>query len=139
MRGSNKGVSVPAPGVWPVAVQDKEEASHEFITVVDIEAQNGVVHVIDTVILPELTPTNVEDFEQMTLNFYPNPAVDRITFQSDEIGGIIRLIDISGKLLLEKQVRQYSQPVELNGIKSGVYFISLQNGNSLITKKLIVR
>jgi uncharacterized surface protein with fasciclin (FAS1) repeats len=259
MRGSNKGVSVPSPGIWPVAVQDMDEAPYEFTTVVDIAtsnddfsilvsaltredltidfvgilsgegpftvfaptndafaallaelgvsslaeidsatleavlqmhvlngkvmstdlmegmtattllgeeimfsleggatitdpngrvsnitavdlvAQNGVVHVIDTVILPEQTATNIEDFEEMTMNFYPNPAVDRITVQSDEIGGTIRLIDISGKLLLEKQVRQYSQPVELNGIKSGVYFISLQNGNSLITKKLIVR
>lgn len=259
MRGSNKGVSVPSPGVWPVAVQDMEEAPYEFttvvevaqssedfttlvaaltredltidfvetlsgegpftvfaptnaafsdllaelgvsaledidaatleavlqmhvlsgkvmstdltegmtattllseeimfsldggatitdpngrvsnITAVDIEAQNGVVHVIDTVILPELNPTNVEDFEEMTMNFYPNPATDKITVQSDEIGGTIRIIDISGKMLLEKQLRQYSQSVDLNGVKSGVYFISLQNGSSLITKKLIVR
>jgi len=73
------------------------------------------------------------------MNFYPNPAVDRITVESDQIGGTLRLIDISGKLLLEKQIRQYSETVELNGVKSGVYFISLQNGNERVTKKLIVR
>lgn len=259
MRGSNKGVSVPLPGIWPVAVQNMEEAPYEFNTVVDIAtinddfsilvsaltredlnidfvgtlsgegsftvfaptnaafadllaelgvsgleeidaatleavlqmhvlsgkvmsddltegmtattllgeeimfsldggatitdpngrvsnitavdlvARNGVVHVIDTVILPEQTATNIEDFEEMTMNFYPNPAVDRITVQSDEIGGTLRIIDISGKMLIEKELRQYSQSVELNGVKPGVYFISLQNENSLVTKKLIVR
>ncbi|MFW6259939.1 MAG: fasciclin domain-containing protein, partial [Tangfeifania sp.] len=109
------------------------------ITAVDIEAQNGVVHVIDTVILPEQAPTNIEDFGEMTMRFYPNPAVDKITVESDEIGGTLRLVDISGKLLLEKQIRQYSELVGLNDVKPGVYFLSLQNGSKVVTKKLIVR
>jgi transforming growth factor-beta-induced protein len=109
------------------------------ITAVDIEAQNGVVHVIDTVILMDLTPTNVKKLEEITFDFYPNPANGYITVRTDEIGSTLRIIDISGKMMRVEKVVNTSQRIDLNGLNAGVYFISVESEAKRITQKLIVR
>jgi transforming growth factor-beta-induced protein len=109
------------------------------IVAVDIEAQNGVVHVIDTVILMDLTPTSVTNLEQISFDFYPNPANVYITVRTDEIGSSLRIMDISGKLMHAEQIWNSSQRVDLNGVKSGVYFISIEGEGKRAIQKLIVR
>lgn len=109
------------------------------IVAVDIEAQNGVVHVIDTVILMDLTPTNVANLEKISFDFYPNPANGYITVRTDEIGSTLRIIDISGKLIRVEKVVNTNQRIDLNGVKSGVYFISVESEARRILQKLIVR
>ena len=109
------------------------------ITAVDIEAQNGVVHVIDKVILVDLTATSVASLENMRFDFYPNPASGYIIVRTDEIGSSLRIIDISGKLMHAEQIRNSSQRVDLNGVKAGVYFISIEGEGKRVTQKLIVR
>jgi transforming growth factor-beta-induced protein len=44
------------------------------ITGTDFEAKNGVVHVIDKVILPLLTSVDNEVLSRESVNVYPNPA-----------------------------------------------------------------
>jgi transforming growth factor-beta-induced protein len=109
------------------------------IVAVDIEAQNGVVHVIDKVILVDLTPTSVTNLEQISFDFYPNPANVYITVRTDEIGSSLRIMDISGKLMHAEQIWNSSQRVDLNGVKSGVYFISIEGEGKRAIQKLIVR
>ena len=109
------------------------------ITAVDIEAQNGVVHVIDKVILPDLTATGIEDYNEISMEFFPNPAIDFITVRTEDLGSVLRIIDISGKVMKIEEITQPSQQVNVSDMQSGMYFISLENGQSLITKKMIVR
>jgi transforming growth factor-beta-induced protein len=109
------------------------------ITAVDLEAQNGVVHVIDTVILSDLTPTNALQITNNSFGFYPNPANGFITVQSDNIGGTLRIMDVSGRILYSEKLVQPVKTIELSGVKSGMYFISLENNGSRIAKKLIVK
>jgi transforming growth factor-beta-induced protein len=109
------------------------------ITAFDIEAQNGVVHVIDTVILMDLTPTSVTSLEEISFDFYPNPATGFITVRTDEIGSTLRIIDISGKQMRVEKVVNTNQRIDLNGVNAGVYFISIESEAKRITQKLIVR
>ncbi len=109
------------------------------ITAVDIEAQNGVVHVIDTVILADLTATSALDISQNSFEFYPNPAGSYITVRLENAGSILRISDISGRILHAETVVQPTRRVELTGMKSGMYFISIESKGSVVTKKLIVR
>ena len=106
---------------------------------VDIEAQNGVVHVIDKVILVDLTSTSVTNLEEIRFDFYPNPATGYITVRTEESGSTLRIIDISGKLMHTEKLVQPVQRVELQGMNSGMYFISIESGNKRVTQKLIVR
>jgi transforming growth factor-beta-induced protein len=107
------------------------------ITAVDIEAQNGVVHVIDKVILP-LT-TSITSFDEMKFDFYPNPATGYITVRTEESGNTLHIVDISGKLMHTEKLVQPVQRVELQGLTPGMYFISIDSGSKKVTQKLIVR
>ncbi len=109
------------------------------ITGVDIEAQNGVVHVVDTVILPDLTTTSVLDTYKSGFNFYPNPASSYVTVQVQNEGSILHIADISGRILYTEKMIHHSQKIDLTGIKEGIYFIILEGANSKIAQKLIVR
>jgi transforming growth factor-beta-induced protein len=108
------------------------------ITAVDIEAQNGVVHVIDKVILPDLT-TNVSERMKPAMEFYPNPATGYITVRSENTGSLLHITNISGKQVFIEKLVQPVQRIDLTGINPGIYFLSVENSNSRVTEKLIVR
>ena len=109
------------------------------ISAVDIEAQNGVVHVIDKVILSDLTTTSVTDLEENRFEYYPNPASGYLTIRSENIGSTYRITDISGRIIRSDKMLQPVQRVYLSGMRPGLYFISLDSEGSALTQKLVVR
>ncbi|MEM6964832.1 MAG: fasciclin domain-containing protein [Bacteroidota bacterium] len=69
------------------------------VTTADIRTFNGVVHVINEVLLPDLT--SVRDLDQVSLNAYPNPTIDLITVDvpqemlDKEV--MVQLVNINGQ------------------------------------------
>ena len=109
------------------------------ITAVDIEAQNGVVHVIDTVILSDLKTTSTPLTAGLKADFYPNPASGFITVNSNYQEGTILIHDISGRNILSERLIQSTQRVDLSKIKPGIYFISIHSSSMRNTQKLIIK
>jgi transforming growth factor-beta-induced protein len=109
------------------------------ITAVDIEAQNGVVHVIDKVILLDLTTTSASLTAGIQAEFYPNPARGFITVNTNYPEGKVMISDISGRNILSERLNQSTQRIDISNIRPGIYFISFQNNNSRNTQKLIVK
>jgi uncharacterized surface protein with fasciclin (FAS1) repeats len=107
------------------------------VTVADIEAENGVVHVIDAVLIP--ATTNISELNDITFDIYPNPASDYIRINSNV--GIESLVirDIAGRVVTQMNNVSSSERIDLNGFKTGMYLVTMKNGNSVSTKKLIVR
>ena len=108
------------------------------ITEVDIEAQNGVVHVIDTVILADLSTSIIPDISELSFEFYPNPASNYITVTMKSEESILRIIDLSGRTLLTRKIVQPVQRIDLNEMRSGVYLISMESKNSIVTQRLLI-
>jgi len=69
-------------------------------------------------------------------SFYPNPAVHSITIYRKELGAAtVALTDISGKLLLQKNIVNMREEMTLPVLAPGVYFIQIND----MVKKLVVR
>lgn len=68
---------------------------------------------------------------------YPNPASEELNFKientnlfQDEIS--VKIIDLTGKLVLEQPIKQSSTKLNIQGIQSGLYFIELYRNQNLI-------
>ncbi|HSM49557.1 MAG TPA: T9SS type A sorting domain-containing protein, partial [Draconibacterium sp.] len=137
LSNGQKIVTVQGQEVTVTINEDGVFINNAKVTVVDLEAENGVVHVIDAVLVP--TTTNVSSLDEVTFDVYPNPATDYIRINSNI--GVESLIirDIAGRVVTQKNNLSSSERIELNGFKSGMYLVTMKNGNSVSTKKLIVR
>lgn len=83
----------------------------------------------------EFTVSVAEEREH-GLQFFPNPANDRITITGANAGGRIEIRDMQGKLLLAQQLNNGNQ-VSLDGIASGVYTLSVFTDEAVKTEILI--
>ena len=74
------------------------------VTVADIVTINGVVHVIDAVLVP-LT-LGVEEIPSLnSLEVFPNPAINKFSVALDLAQSeivLIDVLDITGKVVLQK-------------------------------------
>ncbi len=78
---------------------------------------------------------------------YPNPATEYIAIDFTTRSGeyvTLRVYDMTGKLIIDKALGNLPTGdqhlrINLNGVNSGLYFYELQQGNSLITDKFIVK
>ena len=81
------------------------------------------------------------------LSVQPNPASNfvKVSFNTPENMTVqLAIVDLTGKLIVNREYalnQPGSQEVDLNldGIRSGLYFIKITSGNQIQTKKLIVR
>jgi hypothetical protein len=137
LSNGQKIVTVQGESVTVTINDDGVFINNAKVTVADLEANNGVVHVIDVVLDP--TNTSISTLDDVTFEIYPNPATDFIRINSNV--GIESLIirDIAGRVVTQMNNLSSSERIELNGFKSGMYLVTMKNGNSVSTKKLIVR
>lgn len=87
------------------------------------------------------TPTTYFDESSILIAIYPNPTTENavyINFSSQFKGkGKIELFDLSGKLILNKDINSNNQKINLINVETGIYIIKIYNNDALIlTKKL---
>ena len=72
---------------------------------------------------------------------YPNPASNeiRITVYDIRNGAILRMSDISGKIIQSHTLNLPETRIDISGIPAGIYFVSLTGKNKSTVKKLIVK
>lgn len=115
------------------------------VTIADLEADNGVVHVIDAVLTPSTAISEVMfDVEHVTV--FPNPAGEFVNvkfsvLESSEIN--VEMYDMLGH-----QVRMFDQGYTYEGtytvefplydLDPGMYLLIINTGNSQIANKVKV-
>lgn len=76
-------------------------------------------------------------------NIYPNPASDliQIQYDSDQIeSGSIVLSNVLGQVVTTKAItanRSIYESIDVSGLDQGLYFVTLQLGSKLLTKRFI--
>ncbi|MFN9111856.1 MAG: T9SS type A sorting domain-containing protein, partial [Bacteroidota bacterium] len=84
-------------------------------------------------------------FEFDGFKLYPNPNDSNFTIEfnsnsNNKIG--IAVHDISGRVIYDKSYTNtglFSQPVKLENAQSGVYFVSISDGENKMVKRIVVR
>ena len=77
---------------------------------------------------------------------FPNPvADDLVIMRMDDRGEkaarentSMRLVDVNGRLVMQQMIRNETAVVNVSSLINGIYFVQLQTGNSIVTKKIII-
>ncbi len=89
--------------------------------------------------LSEIVGINNSAINNMSCNVFPNPGKSTFTIELPQSINECNLtiFDINGHELLKRKINDSKTQVELNNLSSGVYFVKLINGNSVVVKKII--
>jgi uncharacterized surface protein with fasciclin (FAS1) repeats len=112
------------------------------VTVADIVADNGVVHVINAVLLPPATTgiSNLySDADQLVI--YPNPASDQIMISNlnNLEKGLLSIVNLNGTTVLKQYLNSDSESIDISTLSPGAYFISLNAEEGKFKGKLLVK
>ncbi|HET6544666.1 MAG TPA: T9SS type A sorting domain-containing protein [Chryseolinea sp.] len=86
--------------------------------------------------------TGIEDKEISGLRIFPNPAHDNFTIDMVSINGFVKIYDAAGRVVFEKTVQDNSQGsllVPSSAWSDGVYFITINTGQNIISRKVVIK
>jgi len=126
LNGADVTVTINTDGVF---INDAQ------VTVADLIADNGVVHVIDAVLLPP-TPDDVVEAE-FSWTMMPNPATDVVTLSGIPAEATVSVFDLTGREV--HQVTPGQRVVTVSDLTAGTYLVMVKHGANVRTEKLIVR
>lgn len=132
LLGQDITVTIDANGVM---------INNAMVTVADIQTLNGVVHVLDGVLLPNLT--NVKDLDQLNFKVFPNPTTELITVDVPEqmIGKDVdaQLIGMNGTVYNSWKINDAKATLNVSDYPTGTYILLLSNdknyARSTVVKK----
>ena len=87
----------------------------------------------------QLNSTGIESVKSSNFNVFPNPANDYFTVDFPAHITDFKLIDVSGRVLIEQKVSETKVNVNCKNISNGMYFLQLNNSkNSFPFIKIII-
>ncbi|PLX25113.1 MAG: hypothetical protein C0599_01230 [Salinivirgaceae bacterium] len=73
-----------------------------------------------------------------TMKIYPNPAKDAISLDFKIENANVKIMDVSGKVVLSKEKVNRNEEINVSSLSHGMYFIVLENSSYYITDKLVI-
>lgn len=124
------------PDVNVSIVDDKVFINNAEVIVADIQTDNGVVHVIDMVLMP---PTSTNELPANKAQVYPNPTNSNVTIEFDEASfnnPQLTLINNNGQIVKRIPSFKSNSALSVNDLQNGLYSIVISDGINTITKRL---
>ncbi len=131
LQGEDITVTINAQGVF---INDAQ------VIVADLLADNGVVHVIDAILLPKTVNTE-DQFRSERIRIWPNPAMDHFQLElPTELSGEVRvmLFGMDGKLLHTWNSQVQNGRYDVSALPAGAYIVQLRSENFAAQRKLIL-
>lgn len=75
------------------------------------------------------------------IQIFPNPADDFlfISLPENSFNAVIRFYDLTGQLLLQKDIRSENDFLDVSRLSPGLYFLNLQSGGFSYKQKVVIR
>ncbi|MBL0337506.1 MAG: T9SS type A sorting domain-containing protein [Chitinophagaceae bacterium] len=73
------------------------------------------------------------------ISVWPNPTADVLHIQSAGAGGQVKIMDMSGRLMLKKQIIPGEQGLSVQSLQKGVYMLQFTGADGLIQSKTFIR
>ena len=82
---------------------------------------------------------SIDEFDQVELNIFPNPASHTVRIESNEQNYVVELFSIEGKLIHNKVVEKSTGlNLDVSALKPGVYFLNFIFQSGTISRKLAI-
>lgn len=121
-------------GNWQFGFRDVVAGNSGTINSISLEVCSQTV---------QLLSNNKYEFENFVLYPSPNDGSFKIEFSQNSSSKIVvEVFDIGGRNILQKEFNNsgfFSEEVRLLNAKSGLYFVSISDGNYKTVKKIIVK
>lgn len=81
-----------------------------------------------------------ETAAESTMFIYPNPATDKlIVMSANPMNDYLRITDFKGAVVFESRNTGSSTEIDLQGFSSGIFALTVQNGNTIETQRFVVK
>ncbi|WP_406683283.1 carbohydrate-binding protein [Seonamhaeicola sp. MEBiC1930] len=74
--------------------------------------------------------------ELNSINIYPNPVSNSFTISNNEVSEVI-IYDLFGSQVLKTKIEDNKHSIEIGHLRSGVYFVSINDSKRIVTKKIV--
>jgi uncharacterized surface protein with fasciclin (FAS1) repeats len=101
------------------------------VTLPDVEADNGVVHVIDAVLIPGTASLTEKGVEMLVA--YPNPATDILTVKGVATGNF-EIVDMMGAVLSNGT---FSDTINVGNLSTGNYVLKISSDNQIFQGRFV--
>jgi hypothetical protein len=78
---------------------------------------------------------SIEETNETFFRVFPNPAYEKIIIQSELVNPFVTITDFSGRVVSNEKMISSSPFVDISGLPSGVYFVTIDN----FTQKLLIQ
>ena len=109
------------------------QVNNATVIAADVEADNGVAHVIDAVLLPSILSTN-EIGKKAIIAVYPNPTTERL-FVKDMNQAQFEVVDMMGRTVSAGTI--LNDEIEVSTLENGNYVIRISNQNETFQGRFI--
>jgi hypothetical protein len=83
--------------------------------------------------------TSITEPGQPKVVLFPNPANTAFTIKSDERIDLVRIFDLSGRLMLEERVAGHSITLNAGNLRTGIYVVQVFSNKQIIHHKLQIQ
>lgn len=94
--------------------------------------------IVNALMLPGNTVGVINDSEDFSVNIYPNPAKDFISFNSSTNINTITVYDMNGKVVRNYNPNRFTFTVNISDLPNGVYHAEISNTNGIKSEKFII-
>jgi len=103
------------------------------VTLADVTTDNGVVHVIDAVLVPATT-SSIDEIKNENITVFPNPTTDIIQFKN-VTNGSFQMVNNFGVLVKSGTFENGS--IDVSELANGTYYIQLSNTSGTFQTRFI--